>query len=254
MKRRKILLLCVFTLAAIIVTLSLKPLSQEASYHLFADSKTILGVSNFLNVVSNAVFLIIGVYGFMHLSFVKEHSLLRLMYVVLYTGFILTAIGSAYYHYFPANNTLVYDRIPMTIVFMSLTAIIISKRINQRAGIILFFPLIVLGVASVLWWHYTQLAGRGDLRFYGMVQFYPILLLPLIYILFPPADSAIGLRLFLPVIGWYLIAKLFESFDKEIFLATTIISGHTLKHLAAGVACFYIVKLIKKQSSQIHVA
>jgi hypothetical protein len=40
----------------------------------------------------------------------------------------------------------------------------------------------------------------------------------------------------LPVI-FYIIAKEFEDYDKEVYIATKqIISGHTIKHILAGIA------------------
>lgn len=41
-------------------------------------------------------------------------------------------------------------------------------------------------------------------------------------------------------VGWYIAAKLLEHFDPQIFALTGhVVSGHTLKHVAAavGVAC-----------------
>ena len=34
--------------------------------------------------------------------------------------------------------------------------------------------------------------------------------------------------------GWYLLAKLLETFDKPIFALGDIVSGHTLKHPGGG--------------------
>src|SRR5262249_21708612 len=41
----------------------LPPIPQAMSYHAFADDRTLLGVPNFWNVVSNLPFLIVGFLG-----------------------------------------------------------------------------------------------------------------------------------------------------------------------------------------------
>ena len=53
------------------------------------------------------------------------------------------------------------------------------------------------------------------------------------------------LRLFLLIVTWYVIAKLLERFDKQVFSAIGFISGHSLKHIAAAVATWYIVQLFR---------
>ena len=107
----------------------------------------------------------------------------------------------------------------MTMVFMSLIAAMIAERISVRAGLWLLPVLLVIGAASVVQWYWSELQGAGDLRFYGVVQLYAGLILVLM--LFLPArytrTSNLG-----GVVGWYLLAKLLETFDKPIFAL-----GHT---------------------------
>ncbi|PYU18912.1 MAG: hypothetical protein DMG30_26090 [Acidobacteria bacterium] len=106
-------------------------------------------------------------------------------YAVFFLGVALTSIGSAYYHWAPDNGRLVWDRLPMSIAFMSLLAAIITERITVNAGLRSLLPLMALGIASVLYWHLTELKGQGDLRLYGLVQFYPVMAIPLLLTLFP---------------------------------------------------------------------
>jgi hypothetical protein len=67
---------------------------------------------------------------------------------VLFCGLILTAAGSAYYHLAPDNARLVWDRLPMTMVFMSLVAAIVMERIDLRAGLVLLPILLLVGAAG----------------------------------------------------------------------------------------------------------
>jgi len=48
------------------------------------------------------------------------------------------------------------------------------------------------------------------------------------------------------VVVWYVIAKFPEHFNKEIYPAVGIISGHSLKHLAAAMATWWLKMFRRK--------
>jgi hypothetical protein len=127
----------------------------------------------------------------------------------------------------------------MAIVFMALLATTIGERLSMPAGKLLLIPLIVLGVASVVWWRLS-----GDLRFYAIVQFYPMLALPLMLILFPPRYS--NSRGAWAMIGLYALAKIFEMFDRQIAAAIST-GGHPWKHLAGAAAMFCYVNSVTQR-------
>lgn len=164
----------------------------------------------------------------------------RLIYKLLLIGFLLTFLGSSYYHLNPTNETLFWDRVPMTIIFMSFFASVCAKLIHPSWYSVGIKTLIPLGILSVIYWHVTELYGVGDLRFYAYVQFVPLILLPLILVLYKNQIKALKWLLF--VIVAYLFAKILESFDFEIFHHLQYISGHSLKHLSASFACYFMVK------------
>jgi hypothetical protein len=161
---------------------------------------------------------------------------------MMFIGILLTGFGSAYYHLHPDSHTLVYDRIPMTIVFMSFLSLTIAECISERAGSVLLIPFVMIGIGSVLWWKHSD-----DLRWYGLVQFYPMLFVPLIYLLFPSPNNKQSWRSIQWVIVWYAVAKICEQFDKEIFRAVHFISGHSLKHLFAAMATYYLGRKVSKR-------
>src|SRR5271169_2658193 len=136
---------------------------------------------------------------------------------------VAVAVGSACYHLCPNNQTLVWDRLPMTVAFMSLLALVIGDRIGARAGRWLLRPLVVLGAGSVLWWRFTEAAGRGDLRLYALVQFLPMLAIPVMLLLFPARYT--GTADFGWTLGWYALAKVFELLDRQIFAIGGVVSG-----------------------------
>jgi hypothetical protein len=136
----------------------------------------------------------------------------------------------------------------MTVVFMSLLALLIGDRIGPRAGRMLLGPLIVLGTGSVLWWRLTEAAGRGDLRLYALVQFFPMLAIPLMLLLFPGRYH--GAAGFGWMLGWYALAKVFELLDQQIFAIGGVVSGHTLKHVAAGIAVLQLWRAMRRRANR----
>ncbi len=210
------------------------PIPQDPAYHQFADQRSVARVPNFWNVVSNLPFAVLGVYGLavrhrLHAK-VSESA-----YAMFCAGVCLVAAGSAYYHLDPSTATLVWDRLPMTIAFMALFAMVIGDRISPRAGEMLLWPLVAVGMASVAYWYWTELAGAGDLRAYALVQFLPMLLIPLMLVLYP--GEGVSARWLWAMLAVYGCAKLAEHFDRAIYAGAPL-SGHTLKHLLAAGAVF----------------
>jgi hypothetical protein len=231
----------------------LPPIPQDPHYHAFADDRTMLGVPNFLNVASNLPFLVVGVLGLRLLlrpgavgpdGPVLERAE-RWPLVVLFGGVLLTGFGSSYYHLDPDNDRLVWDRLPMTLGFMGWFAGTIGERVGTNAGRWLLGPLVWLGIASVLQWHLGEQRGAGDLRLYGFVQFYPLMTIPLMIFLFPARYTRSG-DVFV-ALGWYLLAKVLETgvVDHGLYDAGRLVSGHTLKHLAAGVGTYWLYRMVK---------
>ena len=98
-------------------------------------------------------------------------------------------------------------------------------------------------MASVLYWYATERQGHGDLRLYVLVQFFPLLLIPLIMALYRPRYSHNRYIFF--ALGWYAAAKALEYWDRPIFTATSgMAGGHALKHLAAAMGCWMLVRLL----------
>ena len=212
----------------------LPPLLQNQHYHEFADQRTLFGIPNFWNVVSNLPFIAVGAAG------------LRLrrdwITAVLFSGILLTGFGSAYYHLNPNDATLFWDRLPMTLCFAAILAAVVEERIDARAGALLLRPLVAIGIFSLLLWRWTD-----DLRLYVWAQFFPFLTVILILRLFPAKFT--GASYWIIATALYALAKLLEYYDEAIFSAGSIVSGHTLKHLAAAAACFAVLRLFQTRRS-----
>ncbi len=251
-KRASTGLLFVLTAVVALVFFLLPRIPQPQAYHLFADRRCFLGIPNFANVVSNLPFAVIGLWGLIFLRrsnsdrmpgrFLDPRE--RWPYLFVFVGLLLTAFGSSYYHLDPNNARLVWDRLPMTIAFMSMAAAVIAERISLRLGLWLLPILLLVGLSSVLQWYASEARGAGDLRFYAAVQVYSALVL-LLALFFPrpyTRGSDLG-----TVVGFYVLAKVLETFDRPIFAATRVVSGHTLKHLAGAAAGYCILRMVQKR-------
>ncbi|MGH8643471.1 MAG: ceramidase domain-containing protein [Gammaproteobacteria bacterium] len=245
-------LIATTVLATIGALLLLEPIPQDLCYHAFADQRQLFGVPRFGDVVSNFPFLLVAILGLRAVYRARlidraGDSVSLHPYTVFFTAVGLVAAGSAYYHYHPDNERLVWDRLPMTIAFMSLFSLIISERIHPVISTYWAMPgLIMLGMASVFYWHFSERAGHGDLRFYGLVQFYPPLAIPVICVLFPNR-SGLSAGYLIGLLLCYVLAKAFEHLDYEVYALTReSISGHTLKHLSAALGCCFVLTALKR--------
>src|SRR4029077_136268 len=139
---------------AVLALFLLPPIAQDSAYHNFADQRAFWGTPNFWNVMSNLPFLLVAIWGLRTLRSQSafQQNWERTAYCLLLTGVAFVAFGSAYYHLAPDDSALFWDRLPMTIAFMSLLASTIGERINMKAGQLLLPPLIAMGAASVLYW------------------------------------------------------------------------------------------------------
>ena len=246
MKRIHFLIYSLF-FALFVVILWLKgPIPQDPAYHNFADQRTILGIPNFWNVVSNVPMFFLGLYGF-GLAFRnfrrRPDFTAQWIPVVLVFGVFITSFGSAYYHYFPDNQTLIWDRLPMTLMFMPVFSLLIYDFVTPDWGKWAFLISVPLGLFSIWYWQYTESIGAGDLRFYAFVQFFPMLIGPVIILL--SAKKTGYSQYFWMVLGWYIAAKCFEHLDAGTFQWLGFWSGHTVKHLIGAVSLYYLLKLMK---------
>ena len=235
------------TAAAVAAACVVPPIPQDPAYHRFADARVLGGAANGWAVLSNLPFAVVGLWGLRQVlaapagtsaPFIQSRE--RWPYALFFAGVALTGAGSAYYHWAPDNARLVWDRLPMTVGFMALLAAIVAERVSVTTGIVLLPVLLLVGAGSVAYWYAGELDGAGDLRPYALVQFAPAALIPLMLWLFPARYTHGGYLV--GVIAIYGAAKLFEALDGPIYSVGHLLSGHTLKHLMAALAAWWLLR------------
>jgi hypothetical protein len=248
----RIVAVAIAALALLVAALTLPPTAQPAAYHAFADHREVLGIVNFWNVATNLPFLIVGALGIWRvrrgahtrLAFLDPAE--RRAYSAFFGAVTLTAFGSAFYHLEPADSRLVWDRLPMTMAFMSLASALVTERIDARVGARLLLPLLAAGLASVAYWRWSAAGGTENLTPYAVVQYGTIAVVLMIAALFPSRydrrHDLYGAFLL------YALAKLAEGADTHLFMFGRWLSGHSLKHLLAAAAVYTILRGLSLRS------
>lgn len=234
------------SIIAVVAAILAPRIPQDPLYHQFADQNAYLFIPNTLNVLTNLFFAWIGIEGLYRLLQQKSLRIVVELYPA-YLGFfgalVLIAAGSGYYHWFPDNQTLIWDRLPMTIAFTSFFTILLAERISISLARALFPVLIVAGISSIIYWYLSEQQGQGDLRPYAIIQFLPVLLCPLILLLFKSGYTR-GNDIWW-FLAWYLLAKICEALDAELLNWLGVLSGHSLKHIAASIGCLVFLRHLR---------
>jgi hypothetical protein len=233
-----------YTIVSILIFLFAPLLAQDKQYHHFADLRPLGGIPNAWNVLSNLPFIIFGIMGLWKCRQPGADPWVKLIFCFLFTSFILTGIGSSYYHLSPNNTTLVLDRLPISLTVAAFLGIAFFSHVG-RAGakaVIIFAAL--YGVGSVVYWHFSELRAAGDIRYYAFFQFGSLAVIAALLI----AKRQPGLSAYF----WYCsasyaLAKLCESFDHQIFdLSLGTVGGHALKHLFASLVVLFALGMPEK--------
>ena len=225
-------------------------IAQPAHYHAFADHSAAFGLPHAADVLSNAGFALVAIWGWLSLRPHHDSDALRAGwpgYRLFLIGLLLTAFGSAFYHLAPDNSRLIWDRLPIALVCAGLLAGVrgdIRGSSSEWEAIV----LALAAVASVAWWAITDRFGADDLRPYLLLQGLALILIPLWQAIHrAPRPDRIA---FAAAMALYVLAKLAEIFDHEIAAALGVVSGHTLKHLIATAATAAVVWGLARRCSR----
>lgn len=249
--RRQVRLMLVVVVALYgLLRLSFGPLPQDPAYHVLADTRTVFGfIPRAGDVLSNLAILAAGLFGLVLRPRMTVAPEARAAVNVLIAATILTAFGSAYYHWAPTNATLVWDRLPMAIVLMSLLVLVMADRVHPLFARDALWPFTGLGAASVILWGVSEAMGQGDVFLYLIVRIGAGVAIAFLLILRRPRHT--GTKWLVAALACEIVMASVQHFDREVFQVTGgLVSGHNLKHVMAGVALAFVFWWLRARTTQ----
>lgn len=236
------LLLILFGIALALLALFGPGIEQPATYHDFADQRTLLSIPHAMDVLSNLPFLFIGVVAFIQGMRIDDPRWQGLT-LTLATGLVLTFIGSGYYHLMPNNGDLLWDRAGMLVVFAGVLSMAVADRMGFASALATLAGVTIGGALSL--WQWQQ---SGNLLPWVVLQGGGMVLLLLLSGARPRQDGY-GFRLGACLL-WYAAAKLCELWDASLFeLSAGVISGHSLKHILAALAVLPLLQPMLRRNT-----
>ena len=241
---RKEMYVALTLLVGAAVGLFMPAIAQPGEYFPFADQRPWMGIPNAADVLSNLAFVVVGLLGLYRLQQGQRslEPVAKLSLNVFFLGLFLTGFGSAYFHWNPTNETLVGDRLPMTVAFAGVFGALLAERVSTRSGLVVLLIMLVVGPTSVYYWKAT-----GDIGPYAVVQFGGMAGILLLLSLTARGHDPFP---WWSLIAWYGFAKILETGDVFVWNATReLFAGHALKHLAAAMGGLAIANALLRPAS-----
>jgi len=243
-------LLAVLCLGTVLLLVLVPPMPEPKIFRELADARTVFGVPNFWNVLSNLPFLLVGAWGVHFLTADPRRTqafslrVEKWPYFVCFVAVACVAPCSAYYHLAPdVTARLMWDRLPIGLGFAAILSAVVAERISLRAGLWLLGPLLLLGAASVFYWRWSLLHGAENVLPYAVVQYGSMAAIALIALVYPSRYTR-SADIF-GAVAIYAFAKLAEALDAPIYALGHIVSGHTIKHLLAAFAVWWLLRMLQ---------
>lgn len=225
-------------------------IEQPQSYHQFGDTRTLLGIPNAFDVLSNLTILAPGLLGLTLMyqrgnsDYRHHHQFEPVILSTLFAGMVITAFGSMWFHLEPSDATLVWDRLAMTIIMTGYCSLIVSDRFSPSVAQRMHFPLLIFGLITVLFWYFN-----GDLRPYFLFKFQaPILV---VILLLWGEESYDRAGDYLVSMFFLLVASILEIGDIFVYETLGLIGGHALKHISAGIGFYWIMRMIGRRQAKV---
>lgn len=202
------------------------PILERPDHNVFADQRAWLGVANSADVLSNLAFLVVGLCG---LGALGRRSAEAPAIVAFLASLLATAAGSAWYHWAPGDDRLLAYRLPNALLAMSLLAAVAGDGLGRVRQARLLVACLLTGLAGMTW-----TMASGDLRAFLGTQLVPFAI-AIVWQWTWPRPAAVRAA-FTLALGAFIASQWAQAHDRAI-LQVVNVSGHTLQHLLAAVAC-----------------
>lgn len=218
------------------------PVINGPAFHRYADARALFGIPNAGDVLSNLPFVVIGLLGLFAAR--KVDGLPRGLVALFFAGILGIGLGSGAYHAYPGDATLAFDWLPIVLALAWLSALLLADRVDLNAGRVAAVVLPLAAAASVAWWWGGGgTSDGGDMRWYAFLQLLFVVLVPVILFLYPRGRLERGPLLL--GVACFVAARLVHSADQSVLEATGV-SGHTMKHLIAALAAYFVLVAVKR--------
>ncbi len=216
------------------------PIPQPLAYHEFADDRAFFGIPNILDVLTNAPFLLAGIFGLV--AFRKAYGAqAKYAWRLFFLSVVATSMGSAYYHWEPTNFSLFWDILPIACAASALSVAVLFDYAVRRFEHSMLIGFVTAGVGSVVYWKMVD-----DLRYYVIMQISPFLIILTLFLLTPTTFQ--DRPYFCYAILSYLAARISEIYDHEIFTLTgQMLSGHSLKHVLTAATVLVFALMLRRR-------
>lgn len=234
--RETTLLIAAVALAALAIWGPFTP--QPPGYHDLADRRVLLGLPFGMDVLSSLAFAAAGLGGLRMLAALAPRTITnmqRAMAVLFCAGLLLTAAGSAWYHWDPDQASLTLERTAMAVAGAGLLGFAVATHVSERAAAATGLALLLLGPLAVRTW-----AETGNLLPWTTLQVGGMALVAWLGLL--------RRRFGAPDVHWaavilaFVAARLLEMADHDVHdLTGGLVAGHALQHLAGAAAAWPVI-------------
>jgi hypothetical protein len=250
-------LLIILAFLAVITLLVVIPYflfpSSLFTRHSYTDQRSLCGLNNAFNVLSNLVLIAAGCYWLNWIFRTKNISLKcrkglyeTRLYATFFAAVILAGIQSAWYHLFQSQLGLLGTYLLSNIVMLSLLSAIIAERVNLRIGLHSCIPFIFISMLISFYWYIYQTDNQLSHLWYFLTYLIPSLSIMTIIVARPKYG---GIKHITFAFCNTFIALGVSCLDEAIYTLTRhMISGQSLHNIYLGIAAIYIGCYLEQRS------